>query len=98
MGIPGFGDGITEMLLDWRKEVERHFVFDPKRAVDPHDLQKLEREIGLERVALERRLTEGLQKLRAIGTNAGHLQRSLRDRAESLRRAVAQATLDFRSL
>lgn len=98
MGIPGFGGGITEILLEWRKNVERHFVFDPNRAVDPHDLQKLEREIGQERVALERRLTEGLQKLRAIGANAGHLQQSLRDRAESLRHAVAQATIDFRSL
>ncbi len=64
--IKGFGDGFTRELVDWRKSLERKFVFDPSKGVDLRDLQAVEHRFQLRRNQIETALRAGPQELSMI--------------------------------
>ncbi|HTQ78432.1 MAG TPA: hypothetical protein VMM92_00435, partial [Thermoanaerobaculia bacterium] len=76
--IPGFGPVMTESLVLWRQELERSFVYDPHRGIDPADLRALETSLATEKAQLERDLAAGAAKLDQLR------QRTLRRREELL--------------
>lgn len=92
--VPGFGPTLAGALLTWRRELERTFVFDPTRAVDPYDAEDVEREIQAEKARLERRLLGGVAELRAIAQQILARRASLRPEVEHALAALAQAEAD----
>jgi tetratricopeptide (TPR) repeat protein len=64
--IPSVGRSQAERLLEWRRSLERGFVFDPARGV-PHEARvKTEREVDALRFRLESELSGGAQYLRRV--------------------------------
>jgi DNA-binding helix-hairpin-helix protein with protein kinase domain len=58
--VPGFGANNSVPLLEWRKHVEKSFVYDPKpNEMDKEELQKVQFEIDLAGSEFRRVLTSG---------------------------------------
>jgi len=89
--IPSVGRSQAERLLEWRRSLERGFVFDPARGV-PHEARvKTERELDALRFRLESELSGGAQYLRRmkheIETSSQKLQPLLTQARQELARA-----------
>jgi DNA-binding helix-hairpin-helix protein with protein kinase domain len=89
--IPSVGRSQAERLLEWRRSLERGFVFDPARGV-PHEARvKTERELDALRFRLESELSGGAQYLRRmkheIETSSQKLQPLLTKARQELARA-----------
>jgi DNA-binding helix-hairpin-helix protein with protein kinase domain len=65
--IPGFGESLTNELLEWRGQHERKFRFNPNEPVDPRDVDALDYQIEARRHALLEQLREGPERLRRVG-------------------------------
>ena len=98
LNVPGFGPGLATRLEDWRRTVERAFRFDPRSAVDPRDIQDLDRKIAQERSALERALLQGGKELSQIGQEITVRREALLRHAETVASAFAQADADWKAL
>jgi len=62
--VPGFGPKTEKNLLEWRESVERRFVFDAKKPVDPREVARVEQDILLKSRQLEGRLRNGFAELK----------------------------------
>lgn len=98
LAIPGFGPTFTQRLLDWRRSVERRFVFNPAQGVDPADIAAVEREIAARRAQFEAELRGGPDALRQIARQVAVARETLRPALEQAGAAVAQAEADRRAL
>jgi DNA-binding helix-hairpin-helix protein with protein kinase domain len=61
--VPGFGPKLTQTMLDWRRQVESRFVYNPRVPVDPADIADLDRRLQKVRTDLERALLSGPEAL-----------------------------------
>lgn len=98
MRVPGFGPALTEKLFDWRREIERSFVFLPSKGVDSADLAALERSIATTRIQLEKDLQNGPARLRQAARMVAARRQSLEEQWASLHAELAQAEADFEAL
>lgn len=64
--VPGFGQFLTQQMMAWRQSLEARFRFDPKRGVDPADVQRIDREIGKRKTEIESTLVRGPNELGAL--------------------------------
>lgn len=62
--VPGFGDALSSRLIQWRRDVQARFVFDPRRPIDPWKIDQLDRDLEAQRRGLVRTLSEGPDRLR----------------------------------
>ena len=74
--IPGFGPATAGLLLSWRSDLERRFVFNPSQPINPGDIAQVKSDIAQRRLALETALKADLL---AIRTAAAEIQRSRAD-------------------
>jgi DNA-binding helix-hairpin-helix protein with protein kinase domain len=72
--IKGFGPAKVKSLVEWRMSKERLFRFDPKKPIDPRDLQSLEQEFAQKALTLEKAIRQGPQSLRQV-LGVWHAQR-----------------------
>lgn len=63
INIPGFGSTFTRELVDWRKSLERRFVFDPSKGVNPADIAALNQRFSHRRKQIEVSLLAGPEQL-----------------------------------
>ncbi|EJV7175195.1 helix-hairpin-helix domain-containing protein [Escherichia sp. 93.1518] len=93
--VKGFGDHLTQAVIDWKASCERRFVFRPNEAVTPADRQAVMAKMTAKRHRLESALTEGAAELQRFRLHAPArtmpLMEPLRQAAEKL--AQAQADL-----
>lgn len=68
--VPGFGPVRTKLLVDWRHELERKFVFQPSRAVD---LRPLGRIYTPARLRIQGQLTQGSAELNGLKSAVDNL-------------------------
>lgn len=54
--VPGFGPKMISRLIQWRRQIEGKFRFDPSQGIDPRDLAKVEQGILAQRVQLQAEL------------------------------------------
>jgi len=64
--VPGFGPAMVKILLDWRKECEKGFVFDYNKGIDPQDIAKLDKKVNDKKFQIEGRLGGGAKKLQGL--------------------------------
>ena len=95
LGVHGFGLTYTNRLLAWRASIERRFVFDPRKGVDPADRQGVEREIGAAQAKLEQELRSGAAELRRISDQAKASHDAVCATAEAAIKTLAQAEADL---
>lgn len=99
--VPGFGDVMTERLMDWRRGHESRFKYDPKpNAQDVADEKALRRRFAMEKAKLESTIRNGLGTLRNAKARLDALPAKARS-DRSLTNALvarAQAEQDLREL
>lgn len=61
--IGGFGAHLTKRLLDWRKQMEDKFVFDPSADDKTTEIARIDAELSTEQRRLEATLLSGPEKL-----------------------------------
>ncbi|MEK7993206.1 MAG: hypothetical protein AAB403_05315 [Planctomycetota bacterium] len=64
--IPGFGESLTSELVQWRREHERNFRFNPSEPIDPREISALDRELQARRQVLLTTLQQGPDTLRRL--------------------------------
>jgi len=74
--IPGFGPATAGLLLSWRSDLERRFVFNPSQPINPSEIAQVKSDIANKRMALETALKTDLITIR---TAAAEIQRARTD-------------------
>src|SRR6266508_3548514 len=93
--IPSVGRSQTERLLEWRRSLERGFVFDPARGVPPEARVKTEREVDALRFSLESELSGGAHYLSRVKQEIETSRLKLQPALTKARQEVAQAEKDL---
>jgi DNA-binding helix-hairpin-helix protein with protein kinase domain len=96
-GVPGFGQFLTEQMMNWRKSLETKFKFDPKRGIDPADLQRVEQEIVKRRVEIELILSRGQMELMEVRRRIVVVRGQLQDQLQKAWMEMAQAQANARA-
>lgn len=94
--VPRFGPSLASRLMDWRQSVERRFVFDASRGVDPADRTRVERELEAHKSQIEQRLLRGPGELRQAAQQTLVRRQAILTQLEMVAREVAQAEADLR--
>jgi DNA-binding helix-hairpin-helix protein with protein kinase domain len=87
--VPGFGPFISD-LIEWRKNIEKHFSFDPKKGIPKSDLYALEKQMYALKCDLEKKLTAGEVELNQIKTTILARREDLIREAEECVRILGQ--------
>lgn len=95
LGIPGFGPSLTAALMDWRRDLERKFVFNPSKGIDQADVSALDHRFRQRRQNLEGKLLAGAESLNALRAEAFARARALKPIVDNAARCLAQAQADF---
>ena len=66
MQIPGFGEALTSDLVEWRKQHERNFRFNPNEPIDHHEIDLMDRDLESQRQNLLSTLRQGSDLLRRL--------------------------------
>lgn len=96
ISVKGFGEVLTQALVDWRKACERRFVFNPNLAVTEADKNAVRAKIATRKRTLETTLNAGaaeLQRLRQDMINKAKVLSPILQ-ATSQKLAQAQANLN----
>lgn len=94
--VPGFGEFLTQHMMNWRKSLETRFRFDPKRGIDSADLERVKREIANRRREVELALSKGALELTNIRRRVVVVRGQLRDELEKAWVQMAQAQANAR--
>jgi DNA-binding helix-hairpin-helix protein with protein kinase domain len=93
--IPSVGRSQAERLLEWRRSLERGFVFDPVRGV-PHEARvATEREVDALRFRLESELSGGAQYLRRVKQEIETSRQKVQPLLTKARQELARAKKDL---
>ncbi len=68
--VPGFGDVLVTRLVEWRRDVEKQFRFNPVQAVSKADAARIKLGYALHRSTLEQRLVRGKVALEQLLSKA----------------------------
>lgn len=98
IAVNGFGERITRELVDWRKGLERRFVFDPSKGVDPADIATLNQRYALKHKHLEGELLAGPEQLMQIRQKILQHRSQLLPTLQNAALQVAQAEADLAAL
>jgi DNA-binding helix-hairpin-helix protein with protein kinase domain len=95
--VPGFGP-FTSELIEWRKNIEKHFYFDPKKGIPRSDLYSLEKEMFAIKSELEKKLTDGEAELNHIKNNILNSREYLKREAEECVKILGQLKANVKYL
>ncbi|WP_083931318.1 helix-hairpin-helix domain-containing protein [Kaistia granuli] len=95
--VPGFGPKLQAALIAWRASIERRFLFDPNKGVDPRDTAKIELEVSTQRRNIEDKLRSTLLELRQVDDQIRVARKYLRPQMEVLQLAHAQAVANLKA-
>jgi DNA-binding helix-hairpin-helix protein with protein kinase domain len=93
--VPGFGDVLTARLVEWRRNIEQRFAFDPAAGVPKQQQQALDAKYSQERQRIEMSLLSGERELKAIVANS---EAQLAGKSSAIRASLgplAQANTDL---
>jgi DNA-binding helix-hairpin-helix protein with protein kinase domain len=93
--VPGFGPKMVEHLMNWRRTKEAKFIFDPRKAVDPRDVAKVEQTIQTSKLKAEAEFKIAFDEAMKVHASTLKMRNSLHSQIESFQTAVAQARADF---
>lgn len=89
--VPGFGPKTSRKLLSWRTDLERRFVFDPKKAIDPRDIAQIDQAMLADRKRLQSALVTALEHLKQVKAQILTVRQQTLPEMERLRLKADQA-------
>lgn len=93
--IRGFGPSLADTLVGWRTSLERRFVFDPTKGVDPADTAALNQRFSQKRKQLEGSILAGHEQLVQIRGQILQQRSQLLPVLNAAATRVAQAQADL---
>ncbi len=93
--IKGFNESLIEEMLDWRKGLERRFMFDSSKGVDPADIAALNQRFALKRKKMEGTLQSGPEELKQLRESILQKRIQLQPKICAAAQQVAQAEADL---
>lgn len=93
--VKGFGNHLTQAVLDWKKSCARRFVFNAAEAVSPGDINAVKVKFAARRGALEAALTNGALELQRFSLESDQRMAALREPLQEAAKTLAQARADF---
>ncbi len=96
--VPGFGTALTKKLLEWRRGIEKRFVFNAAQGIDPRDIAALDRELADTKRKLEAQLMAGAPELIQIRTQIITSRGALQKELERACARLAQAETDKKAV
>lgn len=96
--IPGFGPTYTKRMVEWRKNIEKKFVYNPKTSIDPKDVAVIEKEISIKKASLEKTLLNGAQTLKQLAQQIANKRQTLKSEIEVSLNILAQLEADLKVL
>jgi DNA-binding helix-hairpin-helix protein with protein kinase domain len=97
VAVPGFGPAMAEKLIEWRRETERGFRFDPAKGVDPQKIVAVDRDIAAQKRKIEQALIAGSTELLQLKRQIEPLGTRLRLDIESALGLLMQARANRRA-
>jgi DNA-binding helix-hairpin-helix protein with protein kinase domain len=91
VAVPGFGPAMAEKLLEWRRETERGFHFDPSKGIDPQKIVAVDRDIATQKRKIEQALIAGSNELAQIKRQTERQGRRLQLEVENTLSVLIQA-------
>lgn len=98
MAIPGFGEKLTERLLDWRTSVEKKFVFDPTKGLEQQDVAQLDADLALKRQQFKNILAGGPKELLQVKAQILETRQKMLPQVAALAQKLAQVEADKKFL
>src|SRR5690349_1847309 len=95
MGVPGFGPHLISLLLNWRRQCEAQFRFNPAGPLPQKELHELNLRMTDLRRSLEIELRSGPQSLNEISVIAERKLRECEAKTGSLVQKRVQAEADI---
>ncbi len=95
MKIEGFGSMLTSNLVNWRRNLEQQFVFDPSKGVDPVDIATVNRHFAQKRKQIEGELLVGAKHLNQIRLQIMQSRTRLLPNVQKVSQQLAQAEADL---
>ena len=95
---PGFGVKTTKKVIDWRKRIERQFIFNPAMAIDPSEISKVKTKVSNLKRDLENKLLSGPEQLTEIHNNILKKRKTLLPKISTAVKNIAQAKADLKFL
>lgn len=95
--VPGFGQFLTGQMMAWRQALETKFRFDPKRGIDPFDVQRVDQDIAKRRMEIELILSRGQMELNEIRRRITVVRGQLQDQLQQAWMEMAQAQANARA-
>lgn len=93
--VKGFGNALTQALLDWRASHERSFVFLAHMQPPASEVAKAQQKAYAERAPIEMLLQKGPDVLRGLIADAQRQHSMLLPRVEAAAKSLAQAHADL---
>jgi DNA-binding helix-hairpin-helix protein with protein kinase domain len=91
----GLGPKLISQLLDWRREQERRFHFNPGKGMPAGEIRSLHAQFQARRQTLQRILRGGREQAEAIQLKASRRLQELQRRANEVIATLAQADADL---
>jgi DNA-binding helix-hairpin-helix protein with protein kinase domain len=88
---------MAEKLIEWRRETERGFRFDPSKGVDPQKVVAADRDIASQKRKIEQALIAGSNELAQIKRHTEQQGIRLWGEVESALAVLAQARANQRA-
>jgi hypothetical protein len=88
---------MAEKLIEWRRETERGFHFDPSKGVDPQKIMGVDRDIATQKRKVEQALIAGSIELLQLKRQTEQQGTRLRLEVESALAALMQARANERA-
>lgn len=96
--IPHFSHSHKRILLEWRHDLEKKYVFTPSLSLIKENTSKVESEIYVRRAQLETDLSGGLNGLQEISLQLTKKHGDLTAQSNKLAVQLARAESDFKSV
>ncbi|SAK91530.1 Protein kinase domain protein [Caballeronia calidae] len=93
--VPGFGEGLTNNLLSWKRSIERKFVPSANITPSPQDVNSVNARVASMRAKLEQQLRDGATYLQTVRNEFMLRQNKAKGALEAAHHHLAQAQADF---
>ena len=93
--INGFGEKLTTELVNWRNGLEKKFVFDPNKGIDPADIAAVNQRFAQKRKQIEGNLLAGPEQLKLLCELIMQQRIQLLPKIQAAYQQVAQVLADL---
>ena len=95
IAVKGFGEALTQIMVDWQKVCERGFVFHPQLAVTETDKNAVRAQIATRKRTLEITLNAGAAELQGLRKEMNDRAAALNHLLQAASQTLAQAQVDL---